>query len=368
MLTIFCKKRIICLLLCALILALAVGSSALRGGALEGLPYGIPCSVTGQTAENAPLVLRFSEVSYAYPETAETASTAEKAETAVRIFDLFGEGSLREWGNGRTVALLLRVTLPEGWSLCDVVPLEDTAGLTVTVGRTERGFRILLDGVLSLSPENTDAPFGLLRMGVSAAESAADTDGTELRAEGDFYWIGEDGDICACPLATADLSTDSTDDMDKSDMDTSTEKATESPENARPEVPFETAADTDRMETDPPLSETECLPAEQQEGWEAVYAGCQETPPRNGTYSVRFLFCRGSAVVCVRGGGALTLTVSHSRVVSAAETAYPGDWTLCTFRGLRETGEYVFRVFSEGEEIEIRYGNGRFIQQKRRSP
>ena len=83
------------------------------------------------------------------------------------------------------------------------------------------------------------------------------------------------------------------------------------------------------------------------------FLGCRETAVREERVSVQFLFFGAGGdtpVVCIKGGGVLSLEVIHRE----------DGMSLCTFRGLDGEGSYCFWVYTERGWISVRYEKGRF--------
>jgi hypothetical protein len=95
------------------------------------------------------------------------------------------------------------------------------------------------------------------------------------------------------------------------------------------------------------------------------YIGCQETKVTAGEYAVRFLFHGATPVFCAEGGGQLAMEITAEGQICAwgeqESTVYEGDFFVCTFRGLRAEGRYVFRVFAHGAWVPVIYDGGRFL-------
>jgi hypothetical protein len=98
---------------------------------------------------------------------------------------------------------------------------------------------------------------------------------------------------------------------------------------------------------------------------EGQYIGCQETKVKAGEYAVRFLFQGATPVFCAEGGGQLAMEITAEGQICAwgeqESTVYEGDFFVCTFRGLRAEGRYVFRVFAHGAWVPVIYDGGRFL-------
>lgn len=99
------------------------------------------------------------------------------------------------------------------------------------------------------------------------------------------------------------------------------------------------------------------------EPFDAVFLGCRETRPREGSFSAQLLF-EGTAApaVCLGGGGLLTMEQSFGERVAGRTV------TLCTFHGLRADRAYLFFVFTQGRIVGISYEQGRFQGFRDHSP
>jgi hypothetical protein len=115
------------------------------------------------------------------------------------------------------------------------------------------------------------------------------------------------------------------------------------------------------MESSPEEEDTTEPPFES----DGQYVGCQETKVTAGEYAVRFLFHGSTPVFCAEGGGQLALEITAEGQICAwgeqESTVYEGDFSVCTFRGLRAEGRYVFRVFAYGAWVQVIYDGGRFL-------
>ncbi len=86
---------------------------------------------------------------------------------------------------------------------------------------------------------------------------------------------------------------------------------------------------------------------------EGRYIGCRETAVWEGMYAAQFLFAgtEGAPVICVEGGGVLTVRCERGESVG------------CTFYGLRAEGTYRFWIYDGSVVIEAVYENGMFHDQ-----
>ena len=338
MLIIFYRNRRLCLLLFCLFLLIAV--AAVHGGAAE------------DDAEERN-ILRLSVSEY------------ETRDTGERVVYVCGDVSLYEAGGGGVVALLVGLELSAGWSVDEVTPLEGADGMTVTVtvSEAEGGVRVLLDG---LPPEadrwDGNGRVRLLRVtAVQIAEGASF--GIRICGDDGFYYIDGGGEICSVPVGEECLSTENTDDMTRDVTDPTENRETTGKSD---DIMLETT--TNSVQATTISSETATEPEDdtdtKKDRPRSVYVGCQETPPEEGEYAVRFLFLGETPVVCAEGGGLLSLEVARTDVVEADGRCYRGDWSLCTFRGLRAEGHYIFLVYTEQGVVSVSYTAGRFQWQE----
>lgn len=338
MLIIFYRNRRLCLLLFCLFLLIAV--AAVHGGAAD------------DDAEGRK-ILHLSVSEY------------ETRDTGERVVYVCGDVSLYEAGGGGVVALLMGLELSAGWSVNEVTPLEGAEGMTVTVTVSEAGggVRVLLDGL----PPEADRWDGnglvrLLRVtAVQIAEGASF--GIRMCGIDGFYYIDSGGEICSVPVGEECLSTENTDDMTRDVTDPTENRETTGKSD---DIMLETT--TNSVQATTISSETATEPEDdtdtKKDRPRSVYIGCQETPAEKGEYAVRFLFLGETPVVCAEGGGLLSVEVAGVDVVEADGRCYRGDWSLCTFRGLRAEGDYVFWIYTEQGVVRVSYTAGRFQGQE----
>ncbi len=291
-------------------------------------------------------------------------SESEIRDTGVRVVYVCADISLYEAGGGGVVALGMGLELSEGWSADEVTPLEGVEGMTVTVGMAEGGVRVLLDGV---PPELDTADGGVRLLRVTAVPIAEETPfGLRIHMTDGFYYIDGGGEICYGPVGVGHLSTKNTDDMTCGVTDPPEIRETTGNSD---DIIFETSTNNGQETTF--ALETAVEPEDDEadikkDRLKSVYIGCQETPVEGGGYAVRFLFSGETPVVCAEGGGLLSVEIAEADVVEADGEAYRGTWSLCTFRGLRAEGDYLFWVYTEDGVICISYRSGEFQGQYRK--
>lgn len=276
---------------------------------------------------------------------------------------------------GRAVALRMDVEGSKGWSFGEVTVCEGAEGMVVTAGLYEDRLRILLDGVPpTVDPCEEGGSIQLLRISVCPEGGTEDPVRMALSLpDGVIYSMGEGDDVCTLPVLVESRD-DITSDIFSDDIEIPTEPPQETTGKSDDMVP-----ETHPQGTKPPVSAAEPSTETMQAGETATdtaaaeglelpvsrYVGCQETPVKDGLYAVRFLFYGETPVVCIRGGGYLQMEITHPRTVEVFRDgraeAYDGDWSVCTIRGLRREGIYLFRVYTEGECVDILYRNGQFV-------
>ena len=302
-----------------------------------------------------------------------------------------GERELYLWGEspeglGSESAVAVRVTLsvPADWYVGEVSPCEGGAGMTVTLTMGERDadgisrqMFLLLDGY---PPEAGEGEVCFLRV-VLWPRGEDPAFWAEVKS-GEVYRLCEDGEVESAAITVnpppapplgEDISTDTTDDMSNdmpNDMpegmpsgtpeDTSDTSDTSSGESFPQDTTYDTPSETAEAVTRPEdmTVAPDPLPAE------AVYRGCQETPVQEGVYGVRLLFFGGVPPLFVEGDGMVTLTLEITRAAEVEAFTgggverYPGDWWICTLRGLREAGVYRLRMSLDGGEAVVTYAGG----------
>ena len=348
----FQKNQILCRLLCVLFLILAGTLTVVHGYAVE--------------SERGALEMYLSE----------GAASAGEAE---RVLYLCAEGSLHEVALGGALALRVTLEISRGWTLESVTACPMAEGMTVTVGGREGTVRLLLDGIPpDLGPEAGDG--SLLELRLTRAEGGSPLSIT--LCEGEFYYMDPVFGICTMPVFLPKLSTDPSDDIifsgkatDKRD-DISPENASDVTEGDDMPSPEESTTREDDITADGSCGTTcggscgatcdeESLPAEPAPAVGSVYMGCQETPVREGEYAVRFLFVGETPVVCGEGGGLLRMEITKASAVEETvgqnTRRHEGNWSVCTFYGLRADRSYVFLVYTDEKVVSVCYNKGKYF-------
>ncbi len=247
---------------------------------------------------------------------------------------------LEEITEGRAMAFLFALEVSEGMEIDRVEACGGAEGLHLTVGEAV-GYRVsvLLDGYAAEVGEEVENGT-ILRiytkgeggyMGVTAGNCG----------EMAIYCLQDDGQVTEIPVRI----------MDESPRETekNSAEATESESDSEPflEETDEKTPTCTNGEEDP---ETE---AESQKSEPNRFMGCRESLPRNGVFSVQFLFYgegEDTPVVCFGGGGVISVDTSRRE----------NGWSLCTFRGLDGGKRYEFWVYTEKERISVIYEGGAF--------
>ena len=268
-----------------------------------------------------------------------TLNSEENATDATSVWYLSMSAWPDEISNGRPVAFLWRFELTDGWEISSVQGSGAGEDLSVTVGDGV----MLIDGVLNF--ESTSETSEILR--IEAQTCMESTDICRLAMIGGendlIYYVDEAEGIRTCPYRIGNPSEET--------IGTET---------------FE-MPDTENFlaDTDTPFFESEePIPADM-----PVYAGCQETFPESGLFSVRFLFVgRGAPVICMEGGGPLFMKLTYTDTVEEwmgsqiryHKTESRQGWSVCRFQNLSVHGNYVFLIYTQDTIIRIRYTNGSY--------
>ena len=337
MLISFRKNQILCRLLCVLFLVLVGMLIAVRGGAVA--------------SDRETLGLYLSE--------------------GEPVLYLCAEGSLYQSAQGGVLALRVTVLISEGWTLDSVVTCPSTEGMTVTVGGCQGEVCILLDGIPP-DPGQEAGGGSLLELHLSRTEGSSPLSVT--LCEGEFYYMDPHFEVCTRPVSLPELSTDPSDDIIFSQETTS--KRDDIPPETGMDV---TAGDDTRLSEESTTREndmtadtacdTTCGGELDPEGTasalRSIYMGCQETPVREGEYAVRFLFVGETPVVCGEGGGLLRMEITKASAVeeTVGQTTrrHEGNWSVCTFYGLRADRSYVFLVYTGEKVVSVCYNNGKYF-------
>jgi hypothetical protein len=240
-------------------------------------------------------------------------------------------------------------------------------GMTVTAGGGFGEVCILLDGVPpDLGVEDGGTSLLELRLTRMTGERPLSVQ----LCKGEFYYTNPDFGICTRPVFLHNLSTGGSDDIffpqestGKSD-DISSEPGAEATEGDDTHAPEESTVLEDDITCGGETVPAETVRGEAADALPSVYVGCQETPVRDGEYAVRFLFFGSTPVLCGEGGGVLRMEITKTPVVEEAVgktvLRHEGDWSVCTFYGLRTDRSYTFLIYADEEVIYIGYHNGKY--------
>lgn len=246
---------------------------------------------------------------------------------------------LEEITEGRAMAFLFALEVSEGMEIDRVEAYGGAGGLHLTVGEAVGGkVSVLLDGYAEEVGE--EAENGTILkvytkgeggyMGVTAGDYG----------EMAIYCLQDDGQVTEIPVRI----------MDKIPRETEKNSA-EATEPESESEPF--GVETEER---PPCTngeEDSDTEEESQRSEQNRFMGCRETLPRNGVFSVQFLFYgegRDTPVVCFGGGEVISLDISRRE----------DGWSICTFRGLDGDKRYEFRVCTEKGWISVIYDRGIF--------
>ena len=279
----------------------------------------------------------------------------ENSEEEGRILYLYASSDLLATVEDGIMAVRLYFSLQDGWIIDSAQGLCEGEALNVTVGEG----CILLDGLLETDTYVSDHEFVcLLRMEVTRSEGDNPFRIQWNPHERELLYVkGRDQQVSAYRFGCIEsphlsLETESDPPEPPSEETTAAkgeETDTQSEENTR--------AETDMIQTHPPEGEEETV----------TYLGCQETPVRDGTYAVRFLFYGSFCpLIHVRGGGILCASVTHPDRVDIwrdGERFFfvperEKTLTVCTFRELSANQEYEFLITTGEGEYSIVYSYG----------
>lgn len=291
------------------------------------------------------------------------------------VWSLWVTPSLGELTQGRVMALLLTLWMEEG--ACQATLQGEGETLRLTVGEWRQGqVSLLLDGQVERGTQRGEAENGksdpLLLLRVSPKTP------NDPPKKGGYMGITGDKEgrvtlYCREKEGHAELL------LGVSEEGPPWERETGS------DVEGETGSDTgERM-----VCETRSESALETEGEASTgaeektplalprFLGCRETSPREGEYTVQFLFeGEGGPVVVMEGGGLLRLQVSRRRslVVTIERavkgslqeslggvTVLEGGLTLCSFHGLSPLRDYRFGVCTQEGMVYVEYKEGRFV-------
>ncbi|MBO5511956.1 MAG: hypothetical protein J6B24_09505 [Clostridia bacterium] len=244
---------------------------------------------------------------------------------------------LYELAGERDLALLINLEASEGYTVEAVEPGEGAEGLTLTVGTLPaRSVAVLLDGRVQAGAEGA-----ILRVKLSCGGEDEPLQGGYMGVTGGrygefaLYTRNEAGEVELIPLVWMSGREEETEDV-------TAETVTEGEETAAEERDTVGAVTRESDETET----VEPRPIDR-------FLGCRETAVKEGRFAVQFLFSgsgRDTPVICLEGGGVLSLEVTYRE----------DGVSFCTFRGLDGEGSYVFGVYTEQGWISVRYEKGRF--------
>lgn len=263
--------------------------------------------------------------------------TAEALDPAEGEWIVCLSRGLCELAGERDLALLINLEASEGYTVEAVEPGEGAEGLTLTVGTLPaRSVAVLLDGRIQAGAEGA-----ILRVKLSFAEEDEPLQGGYMGVTGGrygefaLYTRNEAGEVELIPLVWMSGREEETEDV-------TAETAAEPEETAAEERDTVGAVTRESDETET----VEPRPIDR-------FLGCRETAVKEGRFAVQFLFSgsgRDTPVICLEGGGVLSLEVTYME----------DGVSFCTFRGMDGEGSYVFWVYTEQEWISVRYEKGRF--------
>lgn len=282
-------------------------------------------------------------VTFGYAEEAGEENIAAVTVTAEVMDPVCGEWavclshSLYELAGERDLALLVTVEAAEGYTVEAVGLGEGAEGLTLTVGEHPAGsVSVLLDGRVRRGAEGK-----ILRIKLGVSEEKQPIQGGYMDVTGGkygefaLYTRNEAGEVELIPLVWMSGREEETEDV-------TAETVTEGEETAAEERDTVGAVTRESDETET----VEPRPIDR-------FLGCRETAVKEGRFAVQFLFSgsgRDTPVICLEGGGVLSLEVTYRE----------DGVSFCTFRGLDGEGSYVFWVYTEQGWISVRYEKGRF--------
>lgn len=289
---------------------------------------------------------------------------------------------LAEVAGGGSAAVLFSLEASAGWRITRMEKADGAEGMVLTVGDTlnTRRVSVLLDGMPPVQDGELDRQC-LLRVTVEQDDEWHEGNVCTLQVRGGkhggevLYMADGEGGVCTYPLIFESYTAFEESEVPEADSD-STEMTAET------EGFIHVTEETDRVfkpDGTEALSETEKPTKPETESDQASenifagFAGCQETPVRDGEYAVRFLFYgkgNTSPVVCTRGGGMLALTAERTGVIAylgkdGMEYLYAEagmHWSVCTFSGLRGDRRYEFTVWTDRGEVIAVYDGGRFVE------
>lgn len=311
---------------------------------------------------------------------AESGGEGESGAADGEVWAMYLSQSLYRVTQGGNMVLLLTAEASEGWRIRRVEAGEGAEGLTLTVGETPCAeVSVLLDGRVTEDTEGGESRPILRFFLEKDPEKPADRGGYMGVTAGKYgdlalYYADAEGKITEIPLVFESHT-------DGAEWETSSAaEPSETEEETRTTPPPVGEDETDREGSDQEGTggeesrhESDPRPAEppKQGALGNTFMGCRETDVRDGEFAVQFLFCgngKDTPVVCMAGGGVITVEVSCGQVLDVPlervpQTGMDQDaraWSLCTFRGLSVEGEYVFLVFTEKGTVAVGYSEGKF--------
>ncbi len=266
---------------------------------------------------------------------------------------------------GRPMALLLGLMLPETAEVVAWKAGEGALGLRLTVGGREQGLvKVLLDGIRESEPTSGEDTV-ILRILFEERESSLKIDSETV-----FCFLKEDGDVYTVnPMAVKPAEEGTSGCYEETD-----------PTEKEPETCFPSPDEPETTEKSPDIRETHAdTETDGREPASPLYAdtlmGCRETAAENGCFTVQLLFYGTSGVtpvLCRRADGWMLPEVTRiSDVELSADAGVSlqgapargegGFWSLCTFRALSCEENLLFTVYTEEGSITVLYERGIFV-------
>lgn len=280
---------------------------------------------------------------------------------------------------GRSMALLLKIYAPRGYTVAHVESAEGADGLVLTVGQSGgEAVTVLLDGIPS-DVGNEGEPCSILRVICEETKGKnehgwADPEAYPTVTAGKYgelavYVMGKEG-VEVIPLLFTPPEMIETSDGTSfpAEQETDGESAVETDLSSDPLGPWDTLDSEGKPSESSPAETVGSMDAQDPfENANGCFMGCRETAVREGYFSVQFLFSgegKGTPVICVEGRGTLTLTVSFTETLRVRDgkstVTYGGGWSLCSFSGLSSRERYRFFVDTGEGYAEAVYENGHF--------
>jgi hypothetical protein len=244
---------------------------------------------------------------------------------------------LEEITEGRAMAFLFALEVSERMEIDRIETYGSAEGLQLTVGEAAGGrVSVLLDGYAVGEEAENGAILRVYTKGTGGYMGVTAGDYGKMA----IYCLQDDGQVTAIPVQIMDEISSETPEISTEVTESTLESETLLEETQ--ETPSCTSGETDH--------ETEAKPSKAPIN---RFMGCRETLPRNGVFSVQFLFYgegRDTPVVCFGGGEVISLDISRRE----------DGWSFCTFRGLDGDKRYEFRVCTEKGWISVIYDRGIF--------